>query len=98
MTVTLIDDPAAAEAAAELCEPVASAWETAARHGTADADLRAAVTGCAEVAARRGPPELRAELEAFAELVASGRTPSGELRAVADAHGPLHLLEEEAHA
>jgi glutamate--cysteine ligase len=98
MTVTLIDDPAAADAAAELCEPVASAWETAARHGTADPVLRAAVTGCAEVAARRGPPELRADLEAFAELVASGRTPSGELRAVADAHGPLHLLEEEAHA
>lgn len=98
LTVTLIDDPVAADAAAELCEPVANAWETAARHGTADPDLHAAVTGCAEVAARRGPPELSAELEAFAELVVSGRTPSGELRAVADAHGPLHLLEEEAHA
>jgi glutamate--cysteine ligase len=98
LTVTLIDDPVAADVAAELCEPVATAWETAARHGTGDPDLHAAVTGCAEVAARRGPPELRGELEAFADLVASGRTPSGELRAVADARGPLHLLEEEAHA
>jgi glutamate--cysteine ligase len=98
LTVTLIDDPEAADAAAELCEPVAHAWETAARTGTADPDLHAAVAGCAEVAARRGPPDLRDELEAFAELVAEGRTPSGELRAVADAHGPLRLLEEEAHA
>jgi glutamate--cysteine ligase len=98
LTVTLIDDPVAADAAAELCEPVAHAWETAARSGTADLDLHAAVAGCAEIAARRGPLELHTELEDFAELVASGRTPSGELRAVADAHGPLHLLEEEANA
>lgn len=98
LTVTLVDDPAAAEEAAELCEPVAHAWETAARSGIADPALRRAVVGCAEVAARRGPEALRADLEAYAELVASGRTPSTELRAVADAHGPLRLLEEEARA
>ena len=33
LTVTLADDPVAADAAAELCAPVADSWETAARHG-----------------------------------------------------------------
>lgn len=98
LTATLVDDPEAADAAAELCQPVAHAWETAARHGTADPDLRRAVVGCAEVAARRVAPALRAEVEEYAELVASGRTPGDELRAVADAHGPLRLLEEESRA
>lgn len=98
LVVTLLDDPVAADEAAELCQPVAHAWETAARHGLADPALRRAATGCAEVAARRGPPDLRPELEAFAELVASGRTPADEIRSRAETHGPLHVLEEEAHA
>ena len=98
LTVVLADDPVAADLAAELCEPVAHAWETAARHGLADPTVRAAVVGCADVAARHVPEGLRPEVEAFAELVASGRTPSDELRVHADTHGPVHLLEEEAHA
>ncbi len=97
LTATLIDDPVAADEAAELCAPVAHAWESAARSGLGDPVLRAAVVGCADIAARRGPRTLRADLETFAELVASGRTPSEELRAVAENRGPLRLLEEEAH-
>lgn len=98
VAVTLLDDPGAADLAAELCEPVAHAWEAAARHGLADPELRRAVTGCAEVAARCGPPDLRGELESFAELVASGRTPVDEIRSRAESHGPWRVLEEEAHA
>ena len=51
ITVTLVDDPVAADAAAELCAPVADSWETAARHGLDDETIRRAVTGCAELAA-----------------------------------------------
>ncbi len=98
LVVTLVDDPEAAALAAELCQPVAHAWESAARHGLADPAIRRAVAGCAELAARRGPADLRAELEAFAELVGSGRTPADELRSRAERHGPLRVLEEEAHA
>ncbi len=98
LAVTLVDVPAAADRAAELCAPVADAWEQAARAGTRDSDLLAAVTGCAALAVTHGPPELKQELEEFAELVTSGRTPSGELRARADTQGPVRLLEEEAHA
>jgi glutamate--cysteine ligase len=97
-TVTLVDDDVAADLAAELCEPVRDSWAGAAQRGIADPALHAAVRGCAEVAAARCPAELRADVEAFAELVAQGRTPGDELRARADAAGPLALLEEEAHA
>ena len=75
---------------------MAHAWERAARSGMGDPVLRAAVVGCADIAARRGPTVLRTELDAFAELVASGRTPSDDLRAIAETRGPLRLLEEAA--
>ena len=98
LTVTLVDDPVAADLARDLCLPVAHVWETAARTGMDDPALRDAVTGCVELAATRCPAELKVEVEEFAELVSAGRTPSGELRARIDAVGPLRVLEEEAHA
>lgn len=98
LTVTLVDDPVAADRAAEITEPVADHLVTAARSGLADPAVRRAVTGCVEVAVQHCPPPLRADLEPFAELVAAGRTPCDELRAGAEARGPLRLLEEEAHA
>jgi glutamate--cysteine ligase len=98
LVVTLVDDPVAADAAAELCAPVADAWHTAARVGLDDPQVRAAVTGCADLAARRVPAGLRAEAEDYAELIASGRSPSSELRRRVERAGPLHVLEEEAHA
>lgn len=98
MAVTLIDDPVAADAAAELCEPVAGEWETAARRGLADPALRVAVTACGEVAARRCPAPLRADVEALVELLSSGRSLSSELGARIRRTSPLQVLEEEARA
>ncbi|MCY7396535.1 MAG: ergothioneine biosynthesis glutamate--cysteine ligase EgtA [Nocardioides sp.] len=98
MVVTLADDPVAADQAADLCAPIAHAWETAARRGLDDPEIRRAVVGCAQVAADRVPEPLKAPLEAYAELVTSGRTPCDELRESAATHGPLHVLEEEARA
>jgi hypothetical protein len=62
----------------------------------ADRAVRAAVQGCVEVVAQRCPPALKSEVEAYAELVGRGRTPGDELRARAEAAGPLTVLEEEA--
>jgi glutamate--cysteine ligase len=98
MVTTLVDDPVAADLAGELCAPVADSWSTAARDGLADPAIRRAVTACADLAARRAPEALRSEAEAFAELLASGRTPSGELRRRIEQADPLVVLEEEAHA
>jgi glutamate--cysteine ligase len=96
--VTLIDDPLAADAAAEICEPVGHQWEEASRRGTAAPAMRAAVIACADLAARQAPAQLRPDLEAFAELVADGRSLCGQLRDRIDRYGPLEVLKEEAHA
>jgi glutamate--cysteine ligase len=98
IVATLVDDPVAADEAADLCAPVSDAWQTAARVGLEDPLIRAAVTGCVELAARRAPHGLRDEVEEFAELIASGRTPSGELRNRIERADPLAVLQEEAHA
>ncbi len=98
LTVTLIEDEVAADRAAELCEPLRDSWTDAARAGLGDPAIRHAARGCADVAARRCAPELRADVERFADLVERGRTPGDELRARAAADGPLAVLEEEAHA
>jgi glutamate--cysteine ligase len=96
LTAVLADDPVAADRAAELCEPVADRWEAAARDGLADPDVRRAVHGCLEVAVARCPEPLRAELEAYAELLTSRRSPSDLLRARVEESGPLRVMEEEA--
>ena len=98
LVVTLVDDPVAADEAAALCAPVAHGWRTAAEQGLRDPGIRAAATGCVEVAARRAPEGLRAEVEDLAELFLSGRTPSGVLRTRVEQVGPLAVLEEEARA
>ncbi|MFC6285691.1 ergothioneine biosynthesis glutamate--cysteine ligase EgtA [Nocardioides sp. GCM10027113] len=98
LAVTLVDDPVAADRAAELCEPVAARLEHAARDGIADPVVRAATLGCVEVAAARCPVPLRDGVERLAALLGAGRTPGDELHTRADAHGPLRLLEEEANA
>jgi glutamate--cysteine ligase len=98
LTVTLIDDPVAADRAAELAEPVSDSWASAARDGLRDPRLRRAVQECFDVAVRHCPPPLQADLTAYAELIMSGRTPGDELRARATTAGPLAVLEEEARA
>jgi glutamate--cysteine ligase len=98
LTVTLVDDPVAADAAAELCAPVADSWETAARHGLHDEAMRRAVVSCAELAAARCAPAVKTEVEAFVELLHSGSSPSEQLRSRVEAADPFVVLEEEAHA
>jgi glutamate--cysteine ligase len=98
LTVTLADDPVAADRAAELCAPVTGLHVEAAREGLAHPALRAAVAGCARVAAERVPPALAAEVAALAELVERGHTPGDELDETVRDRGPLRLLEEEARA
>ncbi len=96
ITVTLVDDPVAADAAADLCASVTDSWETAARHGLADETVRRAVTGCVEVALRHCPAPVRPEVEAYAALLDAGSSPSQELRRRVETIGPLAVLEEEA--
>jgi glutamate--cysteine ligase len=91
-TATLLDVPAAADAAAAATEPVAGAWDRAARSGLADPPLRAAAVACLEAAVRHAPAGLDREVSALAELVARGSSPGDELLRTARRTGAAGAL------
>jgi len=76
--VALLDDPAAAHAAAEAVEPVATAWDTAARVGLRDRRLYAAANTCVALAADRAPAELADAMQRLAGNVERGRCPADD--------------------
>ncbi len=69
----LLDDPAATDLAAEAVEPVATAWDTAARVGLRDRRLYAAANKCVAVAADRAPAELAEVMQRLVGNVERGR-------------------------
>ena len=95
---TLMDSPAAADAAAEAAEPVAGRWSTAARVALADPALRRGAVRCTEVAAAAAPAGLRPDVQAWAEAVSSGRVPGDDIAERAARVGPLVLFQKESHA
>lgn len=98
VATTLMDDPVAADLAAEATEATAPRWIDAARLGLGDPAIAAAARRCLEIAAERVPAGLRLAVSDLAELVASGRSP-GDLAAERIAQvGPLTHLGEIAHA
>ncbi|MDT5063850.1 MAG: glutamate--cysteine ligase [Mycobacterium sp.] len=76
--VTLLDDPAAADIAAEATEPVATAWDRAARIGLGDQRLQESATRCVRAAAERAPEELVDAMETLLSQVEQGRCPADE--------------------
>jgi ergothioneine biosynthesis glutamate--cysteine ligase EgtA len=98
LVTTLMDDPVAADAAAEATEPVVGRWSTAARLGLADPALRRAAARCTAVAEGAVPEGLRPDVQAWAEVVSSGRVPGDEIAERAARVGPLALLEEASRA
>jgi len=67
--VTLLDDPVAADIAAEATESVATAWDTAARVGLDDRRLYAAANRCVQAAADRAPAELKESMQRLLRTV-----------------------------
>jgi glutamate--cysteine ligase len=92
VTAALLDDPAAADAAAEATEPVAVAWDRAARDGLADADLRTAAVRCLAAALPAVPPGLRDDVTALAGLAERGGCPGDALARAARSGGPAAAL------
>jgi glutamate--cysteine ligase len=76
--VTLLDDPTAADIAAEAVQPVATAWDVAARAGLHDPALRAAANRCVTAAAERAPAELDEAMRRLVEAVDRGRSPADD--------------------
>ena len=92
VTATLLDDPVAADRAAEASEPVAGSWTRAARDGLGDPALRRAATDCLAAAVDAVPDVLRPEVTALAELVAAGRSPGDAVLTAARRGGPYAAL------
>ncbi|MDP9168221.1 MAG: glutamate-cysteine ligase family protein, partial [Actinomycetota bacterium] len=71
---TLLDDPAAADVAAEATEPVALDWDLSAQIGLAEPRLRAAALRCVQTAAERAPRELNDAMSRLVRQVEQGRS------------------------
>ena len=98
LVVALLDDPAAADVATEATEPLADGWTRAARDGLADPALARAARQCIQAALAAVPPELKAEVELYAELVESGRSPGDEFMDQVAASDPATALGEVCRA
>jgi ergothioneine biosynthesis glutamate--cysteine ligase EgtA len=92
LAVTLLDDPVAADVAADACSSIDGAWSAAARDGLSHPAIAKAARACVEVAVDRAPIGLAAAMAEYADLVLSGRTPGDEIRERAESQGPLALL------
>jgi len=98
VTAVLMDDPVAADQAADATEGTDRRWTEAARDGLADPGLGRAARRCLEIAADRVPAELAPAVADLAELVASGRCPGDLVAERLDEVGPSAVLAELAHA
>jgi glutamate--cysteine ligase len=85
--VTLLDDPVAADIAAEVVEPVATAWDNAARLGLRDRRLHEAANRCVAIAAEKVPAELTDEMERLIRNVERGRCPGDDFSDQVIDHG-----------
>jgi ergothioneine biosynthesis glutamate--cysteine ligase EgtA len=98
VTATLLDVPAAADAAAAATEPLAGAWDRAARRGLADPALHVAAVACLEAAVSHAPAGLAQEVTALAERVVRGSSPGDDLLRTArrrGAAGALHAATRD---
>jgi ergothioneine biosynthesis glutamate--cysteine ligase EgtA len=98
VTTVLMDDPVAADAAADATEGTHRRWTEAARGGLADPALAEAARRCLSIAADRVPPELAPAVADLAELVHGGRCPGDLVAERIGEVGPSAVLAELAHA
>jgi glutamate--cysteine ligase len=78
MLVTLLDDPVAAALAADAVQPVATAWDVAARIGLNHPRIYAAANQCVAIAAEQAPAGLAEPMQRLADAVQQGRCPADD--------------------
>lgn len=96
IAATLMDDPVASDAAAEVCQSLTDAWTRAARDGLRDPEIARAARDCVAIAVERAPLDLAVPMVAYADLIAAGRTPGDDIAARAASWGPVAVLESLA--
>ncbi len=79
LLTTLLDDPQAADVAAEAVAPVATSWDLAARVGLADKRLYTAANRCVAAVADRAPAELAESMARLVHNVEAGRSPADDI-------------------
>ena len=92
----LLDDPVAADVAAEAVEPVATAWDTAAQAGLSDRRLYAAANKCVAVAAEKAPAALADGMQRLVRGVEQGRCPGDDFSDDVIEHGIAATVSEAA--
>ncbi len=96
MLVTLLDDPAAADVADEATEPVATAWDRAARIGLEDRRLHLAATRCVGAVADRAPASLQAGMARLGRIVEEGGCPGDDFSERVIRYGVSHAVTQLA--
>ena len=94
--VALLDDPVAADIAAEAVEPVATAWDIAARVGLGDRRLYEAANKCVAVAAERAPAGLGDAMQRLVRGVEQGRCPGDDFSDKVIEHGIAATVSKAA--
>lgn len=94
--VTLLDDPAAADIAAEATESVATAWDRAAQIGLGDRRLADAAVRCVRAAAERAPAELEESMQQLVRSVELRRCPADDFSDRVVKHGIAQAVTELA--
>jgi glutamate--cysteine ligase len=94
--VALLDDPVAADAAAAVVEPVATAWDNAARLGLSDRRLHEAAVSCVAIAAEKAPPELTDAMARLIRNVEQGRCPGDDFSDQVIEHGIVATVSQLA--
>lgn len=93
---TLLDDPIAADRAAEVVEPVGTAWDAAARLGLRDRRLYIAANRCLAIAAERAPVELADTMERLMLNVEAGQCAADEFSDRVIKHGIAATVSRSA--
>ncbi|HEY9263421.1 MAG TPA: ergothioneine biosynthesis glutamate--cysteine ligase EgtA [Mycobacterium sp.] len=94
---TLLDDPAAADIAAEATESVATAWDRAAQVGLRDRRLHSAALTCVRAAAERVPADIEESMGLLARSVEQGRSPADDFADRAVRYGIAGAVTRLAH-
>jgi len=95
---TLLDNPAAAQIAADATAAVGGEWDLAARAGLADPRLRAAAVTCVTAAAEHAPAELTDAMAGLLADVEAGRCPGDDFSDRVVEHGIPTALTQLARS
>jgi glutamate--cysteine ligase len=96
--IALLDNPVAADLAAETDEPVATAWDNAARLGLRDRRLYEAANRSVALAAEHAPPELTEPMERLIRYVEQGRCPGDDFADQVIAQGVAATVSDAARS